>query len=689
MDTFFDSPARADWRAMRAGDGNRVSGSGSAAERVDEDEEVGAAARRLIRAGRLPAADALLAKALAREPDSEELLYLLAVCQRRSHRLEAALATLARLKEIAPDHGRAHQEEGHSCRRLGRTADALRAYRTACRCNPALIASWRAREEILRAGGRSGEAATARARVDYLDRLPPPLVAVLDLIHQNRLLKAERICREFLKRVPHHVEAMRLLADIGVRFGVLDDAEFLLESAVEFAPDDPRVRIDYINTLRKRQRFDAALAQAEKLLAAEPDEVRFRSLAAVTCMQAGDCARALSLFDEVLARVPGDPATLTAKGHALKTVGEYEAAVASYRAALAAGPRYGEACYALANLKTYRFGDDEIAAMTALEASADLPRADRVYVCFALGKAHEDGGRYAESFRCYRRGNALKKASSRYRAEANAAETRAIREACGRELFAARAGAGCPDPDPIFIVGLPRAGSTLLEQILASHSRVDGTRELPDMLSLAHRLRRDALAAGEKGYAARLARLTPAQLREYGAAYLRDTRAHRQGAPFFVDKMPNNFFHVGLIKLILPNAKIIDARREPMACCFGAYKQLFAEGQEFSYDLADLGSYYRDYVELMNHWNEVLPGAVLPVRHEDVVANLETEVRRMLTYCGLPFEPRCLEFHRTQRSVRTPSSEQVRQPIYTDSLAQWRNYEAFLGPLREVVEPLQ
>jgi len=312
---------------------------------------------------------------------------------------------------------------------------------------------------------------------------------------------------------------------------------------------------------------------------------------------------------------------------------------------------------------------------------------DQVYLNFALGKAAEDAGDFAGAFSCYARGNDLKKAQVHYVAEETRRDFAEQMRACDRALFTAREGWGCPAPDPIFIVGLPRAGSTLLEQILSSHSQVDGTLELPNILSLAGRLRRQGRSPGKRPYPQNLADLSADELKKFGEQFMEDTRIHRQGAPLFIDKMPNNFRHIGLIKLILPNAKIIDARRAPMACCFSGYKQLFADGQLFSYSLADMGAYYRDYVDLMQHWDTVLPGQVLRVQHEDVVHDLEGQVRRMLDYCGLEFEEACLNFHQTERSVRTPSSEQVRQPIFDTALEQWRNFEPWLGPLKEALGP--
>ena len=608
-----------------------------------------------------------------------------AVCRRYRREFGAALAAIARLKTLTPENGRAHQEEGHAFRDSGNLAEALRAYATACRLNPALVASWRGKLQILNGLGRFREAAQVKAQLDYLERLPKPLLAVVDLTSQGKLLKAEDLCRRFLQKVPHHVEAMRLLADIGIRFGVLADAEFLLESAHQFDPKNVRVHIDYIQALRKRQKFAPALEQAKRLLKSSPDNPQFQSIYAVESMQVGDYESALGMFDKVLERIPGDPATLTSMGHAYKTRGQYDEAVEAYRAALRSQPLHGDAWYSLSNLKVYEFDEDEIERMQAHAHNEDLSHADRVHVSFALGKAWEDRNEFESSFRYYERGNRSKKALSKYDADKMTEELRDQRRVCTAGMLARGAGTGHPAGDPIFVVGLPRAGSTLLEQILSSHSMIDGTLELPNILSLSQQLRRRGRDRGEPDYPEILAELPDEELEAFGRQYIDDTRIHRQEAPLFVDKMPNNFRHIGLIHLILPNAKIIDARRHPMACGFSGYKQLFAEGQEFTYDLADMGQYYRDYVELMDHWDEVLHGKVLRVQYEDVVGDLETQVRRILDHCGLEFEPGCLSFHRTERAVRTPSSEQVRQPIFTSGLDYWRNYEPWLDPLKDAL----
>ena len=615
------------------------------------------------------------------QPQHPEALYMAAVCHRYRKEHGLALQAIEQLKNIIPEHGRAHQEEGHNYRALGRHADALRAYASACRYNPALLASWKAQVNLLNAQGFQRQAQVAQMQLDRVSHLPKILLAVMDLIAQGKLLKAEVLCREFLKKHPHHVEAMRLLADIGMRLGVLEDAEFLLESAAAFAPENTQVKIDYIQALRKRQKFAKALEESKALLQSAPDNPQFQSLYAIECMQSGDFETAIAMFDKILAKLPAESGTLTSRGHAYKTKGDYQQAVASYKAAISQQPQHGEAYYSLANLKVYKFDEAELAAMLEQEANPNLSFMDRVYLNFALGKAYEDMQEFEQSFVRYDKGNRLKKAQSRYDTDRMTEDLLAQQKTCTAEFFDERGSTGCDAPDPIFILGLPRAGSTLLEQILSSHSMVDGTLELPNILSLSQQLRRRGRNTGSSDYPSILHELSSQELTNFGQQFIDDTGIHRQGAPFFIDKMPNNFRHIGLIKLILPNAKIIDARRNPMACCFSCYKQLFAEGQEFTYSLEDVGQYYRDYVKLMNHWDDVLPGFVLRVNNEDVIQDLEGTVRRILDFCGLPFEETCVNYHRTERNVRTPSAEQVRQPVQSSGIEHWRQYADFLGPL--------
>ncbi|MGI9228239.1 MAG: tetratricopeptide repeat-containing sulfotransferase family protein [Gammaproteobacteria bacterium] len=621
----------------------------------------------------------------ASQQDNHDALYMQAVCLRYLYRFDEAHACLQRLKRLLPEHGRTCQEEGHLLRDAGMPDAAVIAYRRACQYNPALTAAWRSLADGLEQINATGEAAAARAQLKRLQDLPPILVAVTDLIAEGKLLQAEDRVRQFLLEVPHHVEAMRLLAAIGIKLGALDDAEYLLESACEFEPDNIQARMDYIQALRKQQRFAAARAQAKLLLDKDPHNPRMQSLYAVECMHGGDFRRALDMLDKVLTSLPADPVTLTSRGHVCKTTGDFDAAVRAYRDALHSRPSHGEAYYSLANLKTYRFRDDEIAAMNQQADGGNLSFMQQVYLSFALGKACEDRGEYEQSFRHYAEGNQLKKTRSNYSADKMSSELGAQITVCNEVFFTTRGDYGHPAADPIFIVGLPRAGSTLLEQILSSHSQVDGTLELPNIPALSQRLRRQEKITASSRYPHALTELNAKECADFGAAYINDTRIHRQQAAFFIDKMPNNFRHIGLIKLILPNAKIIDARRDPMACCFSGFRQLFAEGQEFSYSLADIGHYYRDYVQLMQHWNRILPGQILTVRHEDVVADLETQVRRMLDYCELPFEQACVEYYKTERNIRTPSSEQVRQPVFRSGLDNWRNFEPWLQPLKQAL----
>lgn len=622
---------------------------------------------------------------LAIDPDHAEALYLAAVCYRYTAKYDKAQTCLDSLKSMSHDRGRIYQEQGHLHVALNQPEKALAAFANACQLNPALLASWRNQHQIFAAMSRPDEAQQALAQLQRLQALPKALLAVTDLIAQGKLFKADTLCRKFLQANPTHVEAMRLLAELAVQFGILEDAEYLLESATEFEPGNIQVKIDFIDVLRKRQKFAQALEAAEKLYREQPGNPQLKSLYAIEKMQMGDYDGALALFDEVLELLPGDATTLTSQGHALKTCGRQKEAIASYKAAISSNPWHGDAYYALSNLKTYRFSENQIEEMLALEQREELGPASRVNIAFALGKALEDEHDYARSFEYYAQGNRQKRQQSTYDPDKMSEDLTAQRLYFTREVLDSRANAGFPAPDPIFIVGLPRAGSTLLEQILSSHSQVDGTLELPNILSSAQKLRRQGRDSGDKPYPELLQDFSDKQLRSLGQQYIEDTRIHRQGAAFFIDKMPNNFRHIGLIKLILPNAKIIDARRHPLACCFSGFKQLFAEGQEFTYDLVDYGRYYNDYVELMGHWDAVSPNSVLRVHYENVVADLEGQVARILEYCGLPFEPECLNFHDTKRAVRTASSEQVRQPIYRESVEQWRHFQPFLTALEETL----
>jgi tetratricopeptide (TPR) repeat protein len=626
----------------------------------------------------LRAAEALLLTV----PENRDVLYLRALAQRLLGDIPAALATLAGLEQLHPRFSRLYQERGHCYVALKRAPEAIEAFLRAVHINPALPASWSMLEGLYRMTGQAENAATAAAHVGTLKKLPPEVVTATALFSDGELGAAEELVRAFLIKHGHEVEAMRLLARIGIERDVLDDAQLLLEAVLDLAPDYQAARFDYAQALVKRHMYPQAQEQAEKLLAADPANRNYRTLCAMTCVGLGLHERAIELYRELLNGAAQAADLHLSIAHSLKTLGRREAAIAEYRVAAASRAGFGDAYWSLANLKTYRFEDAELERMRAAETAAATSVVDRYNLCFALGKALEDREQYAESFACYARGNALKRAASRYRPEVLELNTRLQIEVCRPELFARHKDSGVRAPDPIFIVGLPRSGSTLIEQILASHSAVEGTQELADVPRMVVELQGRDWDLDQPRYPGVLASMSAQDFHRLGEKYLSDTRAYRTDKARFIDKMPNNFRHIGLVQLILPNAKIIDARREPMACCFGNLKQLFAHGQEFAYSIDDIARYYRTYLELMRHWDTVLPGRVLRVHHEDLVNDLEGNVRRLLDYCELEFEPACVEFHKTERSVRTASSEQVRQPIYREGLEQWRHYEAWLGPLR-------
>ena len=627
------------------------------------------------------------ARALSAEvPDNRDVLYMTAVSLRYLQRIPEALQTLERLERGHPGYPRLYQERGHCHVALRAAEPAIEAYERAVTMSPALPASWRALQTLYRMTGRAAEAEKADAQVRNLAALPHEIVTAFSMYADGEILDAERVVREYLLAHGDHVEGMRLLAKIGLDLDVADDAELLLARVLELAPQHREARYEYAIVLLKRHKHVHAREEMEKLLALDPDNRMYRTTHATVCIGFGDY-QALPRYRELLVETPGDPELHLSIAHALKTLGQTPEAIDSYHAATALRADFGEAYWSLANLKTYRFTDAEIAQMRGSEASPKTQLADRYHLCFALGKALEDRAEYAESFAYYERGNALKKIECRYRPEPLERTARLHQSLCTAEFFAARRGRGCDSAAPIFIVGLPRSGSTLVEQILASHSQVEGTMELADIPRMVQDLQGREVIGGEPRYPAVLASLSAGQFQKLGEKYLADTRIYRTGKARFIDKMPNNFRHLALIHLILPNAKIIDARREPMACCFSNFKQLFASGQQFTYSIEDIARYYRMYVELMAHWDAALPGRVLRVQHETVVEDLESNVRRILDFCELDFEPACLDFHKTRRTVHSASSEQVRRPIYREGVDQWRHYEPWLGPLKSALGP--
>ncbi|HEY3811649.1 MAG TPA: sulfotransferase [Caulobacteraceae bacterium] len=641
--------------------------------------------RRLQQDARHDEALARAERRLADLPENRDLLLIAATSLRHLRRVHEALAVLVRLEALQPRFSRLHQERGLCRVQLKDAPGAIEALLVAVNINPALPASWNMLHGLYGMVGEPENAATAAQHVATLAALPGEVVNATSLFSDGDLAPAEQIIRAFLLRHGNHPEAMRLLARIALAHEVLDEADILLAAVLALAPDYRAARYEYAETLIKRQKYAAALVEIERLLALEPASLDYRTLSATAAVGLGQHERAIAIYREMAADQPASWDVPLWTGHALKTVGRLPEAISSYRAAAAARPDFGDAYWSLANLKTYRFTGEEIARMREQEAAATTGLIDRYHLCFALGKALEDRAEFSESWRYYERGNALKRSESCYAPEVVEANTAAQIAVCTTEFFRVRNGWGDRRPDPIFVLGLPRAGSTLIEQILASHSQVEGTQELSDIQRLVLALQGRNPDPDHPPYPAAFADLSADEARTLGERYLADTEVYRSGRPFFIDKMPNNFRHVGLIALILPKAKIIDARRDPMSCCVSNFKQLFANGQEFTYGLTDIARYYRTYLELMRHWDTALPGRVLRVRHEDVVDDLEGSVRRLLAFCDLPFEQACMDFHENRRSVRTPSSEQVRQPIFRDGVDSWRNFGSWLAPLRDTL----
>jgi len=621
-------------------------------------------------------------------PGHPEARLIQAVACRACGDVDSAHTTLVALVRELPRWAAAHYELGITLGALRQGEQAIATLKRAAAFDPAMPAVWRALADHLDAIGDAAEADAARAQLLRVATKDPRLMAAATALSQNEIPQAEVLLRRHLIEFPTDIAAIRMFAELAARVGRLHDAQVLLERALELSPGFHAARHNLAVVLFRQAQAAQALPHLEQLLALEPRNPSFRSLKAAVLTGVGDYEQSIRLYADVLADYPQQPKIWLSYGHALKTAGRREEAISAYRRTLTLEPTCGEAYWSLANLKTFRFDATDLSSMQAHLQGRKLSGADRYHLHFALGKALEDEAQYRESFEHYQHGNTLRRKELGYDPGLMREHVQGSRKLFTREFFAARSSAGAQEPDPIFIIGLPRSGSTLLEQILSSHSQIEGTMELADINTLARRL--IAPQAGKPArYPEALGLMPSAELTQFGELYLARTRVQRKhGAPFFIDKMPNNCEHVGLIHLILPRARIIDVRRHPLGCCFSGFKQHFARGQAFTYSLEDIGAYYRDYVELMAHFDSVLPGRVCRVHYEQLVQNTEVEVRRVLDYCGLGFEPACLRFFENDRAVRTASSEQVRQPIYHDGLAQWRHFEPWLEPLKEALGPV-
>jgi tetratricopeptide (TPR) repeat protein len=639
------------------------------------------------RAASLLGAEPAKAEQLARgvlklAPADPRAALILASARRRQGDAAGALLILKPLAAAWPRAANTQYELGLSLAATGDAEAAAAALRRAVGVDRDHHEAWRALGDLLFRTGDAQGADAAFAEHRRAAVRDPRLRPAAEALFAGRLAEAERLLRAHLAQNPKDVDAGLLLAEARSRQDRHAEAERLLATVVALDPDFDGARLAWANALFQRQKAVPALEQAQHLLAREPSSPVYRNLMAACLALLGDFDQALPLHEGLAAEFPDQPKVLLNLAHALRTVGRQDEAVKAYRRCIALAPELGDAWWGLANLKVMRFTPQETAAMAALLDRPGLSPNDRLHIEYALGKALEDAGDFADAFAHYAEGARLRRAAQPW----DPAETRAHVDRSialfTEAFFEARKGFGAAAPDPIFIVGLPRSGSTLIEQVLSSHSEVEGTMELPDIALMAEELIRSG------PYPERLADLDAERLRAMGEDYLASTRAQRrQGRPVFIDKAPGNVLHLGLIRLILPNARVIDARRHPMASGFSAFKQHFAEGQRFTYDLADLGRYYADYVRLMAHFDRVGPGRTHRVIYEDLVEDPEAEIRRLLAWCGLKFEPACLAFWETDRAVRTVSSEQVRRPIFRDGLDRWKSFAPWLGPLEAALGP--
>ena len=656
-------------------------------------EPVGTLAVALNHAARLLATNPAAAAEQATEilkvvPGHPQATLFLGVARRLTSDASGAVGILEALTTKHPNWAAAHYELGLALGDDRQGEAAVTALRSALRLKPDMGEAWRALGDHLSAIGDAEGADAAYAQHIKFSSQDPRLLEAGAALCDNRIAVAEALLREHLKQFPTDVAAIRMLAEVAARIGRLRDSETLLRRCLELAPSFKGARHNLALVLHRQHKPAEALVEINQVLAADARNPGYRNLKAAVLSAVGEYDQAIDIYAGVLAEYPKQAKAWMSYGHALKTAGRQDECISAYRRSIELTPGLGEAYWSLANMKTFRFSPSELDAMRAQLKHNDITDEDRYHFHFAIGKALEDSALYADSFESYAQGNRLRRAGIRYDPAETSAHVQRSKAIFSKQFFAQRAAMGAQAPDPIFIVGLPRSGSTLLEQILSSHPAVEGTMELADIAFMAGGLRTSKGREGSN-YLEVLASLSADELSALGERYIAQTRIQRKtDAPFFIDKMPNNFMHVGLIHLILPHARIIDARRHPLGCCFSNFKQHFARGQHFTYGLEEIGRYYRDYVELMAHFDAVLPGRVHRVIYEQMVDDTEAEVRRLLEYCGLPFDERCLRFYENERAVRTASSEQVRRPIFREGVEQWRHYDPWLGPLREALGPV-
>jgi tetratricopeptide (TPR) repeat protein len=640
----------------------------------------------LLKGGERQEAEALCRDMLERDPGDINFVSLLGTILATRGAHEEAVDLLSRAVKAAPGHAKAREDLGTLLLNLDRAEDALPHLERAQELRPPSAALMSKLSAAYQRIGRAGDADRFRQEAASLSPTQAKLDEATRLFIKGQFRESEKLAQELVRENPHDVNAALLLARLAMMANCYDDAREILERIVEKQPRFIAAWHDLGTVLKELHHYEEAVATLERALQLDPNNALTHYYHGAALAMAARPAEAVSSYQQAVSLDPELPGAHIGLGHVLKTVGDQEGGIAAYRRAIELRPNFGETYYSLANLKTFRFTEQDVTDMSQRLANESLPVECRVHFAFSLGKAYEDQKDFDSAFEHYALANRLHRDTIAYDPVQTGVAHQRMREVFSAPFFLNRGPeSGCQQPDPIFIVGLPRSGSTLLEQILASHSQVDGTSELPDISMIAQGLTQPRSG---QSFPQCMPDLSDAAVRELGERYLAQTRRHRGAAPFFTDKMPNNFAYVGFIKTILPNAKIIDARRHPMDSCFGCFKQHFAKGQTFTYDLFELGEFYLEYCELMEHWDAALPGQVLHVQYEEVVADLETQVRRILEFCELPFEEACVNFHETERAVRTASSEQVRQPIYSGSVQTWTRYGSHLDPLKDILEPV-
>ncbi len=650
-------------------------------------------AQTFLDSGEAESAEAVCADLLGRNPGDANFMCLSARALIKLGRFDEAGVRIEQAESAYREWARPHEVRGELLLAKGELPDAAEAFQRALALDPKLQRTRMKLGQVFMYMGRVDEAQALKTEFMKLSQDNQDIANAVELEKEEKFAEAEKIYRQILARHPDNVAAMRLWARLGMVQEQYADAEVLLQQAVKVTPGFNRAWSDLCSAQMEQKNFDDVIESAKRLIALRPRSPEGHIWRATACSSLGRHKDAVVSFDNALEIAPDHVGAMCGKGHSCRTIGDRDGAVAAFRRSIETNPLHAEAYWSLANLKTFRFEDQEVDDMLALLGDEQIPVEGQVQLNNALGLEFDGRKEYDRSFQHINRGNKLRRKQEFYDRIENEEKIDLTIEAFSQQFLENNAGHGDPEPAPIFIIGLPRSGSTLLEQILSSHSQVDGTHELADLGAIIQNNRKlthpqKPHADETRRYPITVARLGADGFRDLGNEYIERTRRHRGDREFFTDKNPNNFVHVGLLQLILPNAKIINARRHPLDSCYGSYKQLFAQGQPFTYDLIEIGEYYLQYQRIMDHWHDVLPGKVLDVQYEEVVADLDGQVRRILEHCELDWEDSCLRFHETDRSVKTASSEQVRRPIYSSSVNTWRNYEAHLGALIETLEPL-